>query len=516
MAVKLLPTIWLLSIVVMTSWGNLLFGEVSPENIDQAEDLARNSYIERFTKFLQDKNVMGKVTTPDGKAVNGGRKNRFNRDDGAPFQSDLTYHDNTFNTPEQIAAEGDNNDKNNKNTKQRTLFAFVSEHGKISGAGGSSILERTVYGLHDKFSKEDEDPNRKSQDDDKTGTRFRSIFKIETQQVFNKNDKNADPTKAPVAKANNNKEDDEPIKVERVTLREEAKNAIIDIGSDSFETVKRAAKDAGREEDASTMPNMTFLYESAKRATKAIFDGTLANLGQRVINRGIRAGLLDKPQLSQDLPSCDEWAVARGEELNAQLAKAPPQVRKQLQEELQRLNTQCKQMASVDYKTINPRFEREESDKPGEAKEVLKTGDLNKEDSIARDSRIQLEIMAKAGKRVSEVPSNWKYQPNEEQSKLKEYNSKGEVVGERIVTPQSQLEDYNTALEEAQAGYEEVKAKLPDLAVPDLSQYSIEPNSKSMMEINRPTSSQLEEFGVSDTKEAPPATNYNTLQKQVQ
>jgi len=495
---------WLLTFLIL-GIPALHAKDLSVNEIDKAEDQARNSYIQQFTKFTEDKNVMGLSTTPDGKKAGGGKKNRLNADDKNPFQSDLTYHDNSFNVPETVGGEKGEDGKN-KNEKSRTLFSFVSDHGKISGAGGSSLLERTVYGLHDQFSKQDEDPNnKKNNDDDKNGIKFRSVFKIETQEVF-KNDK-ADGGNGKAA-ANDKKNQEEPDKVERVSLRDEGKAAVEKVGEETFETIKRAARDEGNENDAATMPNMTFLYEAAKRASEAIWTSTLANWGQRVINRGIRGGALEKPQLSQDFASCEAWS----QELNGQLAKAAdnPQLRQQLQQELQRINGQCKQMAKLDYKAINPRFEQDDKNPD---QEQLKTGDLNKEDGIARDSRVQLEVMA-TGKSASQVPSNWKYTKADDSFKLNEYDEKGEVTGERTVTIADQFNNYNSQLDDAKTGYDEVNARLgaDAVPVPDLAGYYKQVGKDGVMNTNTgPTQSQMEEFGLDAAGPKKNPTTYDGL-----
>lgn len=496
----------------------LLFGfhsanakDLTPGQIDQAEEQARNSYIEQFTKFTEDKNVMGLSSTPDGKKAGGGKKNRLNADDKNPFQSDLTYHDNSFNVPEQIGGEKGQNGAPDKAAKARTLFAFVSEHGKISGAGGSSLLERTVYELHDQFSKQDEDPNNKNKNDDKNGTKFRSVFKIETQEVFKNAGAGGQGQGAAANGGNNNKKnDEEPEKVERVSLRDEGKAATEKVGEQTFETIKRAARDEENQNDAATMPNMTFLYEAAKRASEAIWTSTLANWGQRVINRGIRGGALEKPQLSQDFASCEQWSA----ELNQQLAKAAdnPQLRQQLQQELQRINGQCKQMAQLDYKTINPRFEQNEKNPE---QEQLKTGDLNKEDGIARDERVQLTVMA-TGKSASEVPSNWKYTKADDSFKLNEVAPGGEVIGERTVTIGDLFNNFNSQLDDAKTGYDEVNARLGDKAVPvpDLEPYYKQAGRDGVMNTNTgPTQSQMEEFGLDAAGPPKNPTTYDALVK---
>lgn len=479
--------------------------DLSESEVDRAEDQARKTYIDRFSKFTQDKNVMGKSTTPDGKNSGGGKKTRFNRDDGSPFQSDLTYHDNTFNLSEKAGQDQQGNEK------QRTLFAFVSEHGKVSQAGGSSLLERTVYSLHERFSKQEEDAKQAKQEDEQKGIKFRSVFKIETRDVFDKNAKNGQNQQQQAQGDKNGDNDKE--KVERVTLRDEANPEVRKVGDESFETIKRSGRDEGNEDDENTMPNMTFLREAAKRASEAMWNAALANLGQRRINRGIRAGSLpEKPQLSEDYPTCEEYA----NELNQQIAKVGKnqQLQQQLRQDLNRVNQQCKQMAKIDYKTVNPRFEQgEQQGGGGDAPETLKTGDQNKEDGIQRDLRVELTTWEKAGTKASEVPSNWKYDKKDDEVTLTNYDEKGEAQGDRTITVQDFFDGYNKQLDDAQKGYEGVAERTP-IQVPNLSEYYLAPKQSKISEINAPTASQMEELGQEEAVQAPTATNYDELVKQ--
>ena len=80
-----------------------------------------------------------------------------------------------------------------------------------------------AYKLHKQFSKEQEDP-KNNKDDDKTGTKFRSIFKIETRDVF-KNDKGGanGGAQANGQGGDNDKKGEEPDKVERFTIVDQAK-----------------------------------------------------------------------------------------------------------------------------------------------------------------------------------------------------------------------------------------------------------------------------------------------------
>lgn len=488
-------------------------------DMDAAETKARTEFMDRFTKFTGDKNVVGKARkAADGKRTGSEKKNKYNKDDGLPYENDLTYHDLAFNTVETEKADG--NDPNKK--KVSRLFSFVSPHGGISAAGGSSQLERTAYGLHKKFTKEEEE-NKDKKDDEKTGTKFRSIFKITTQEIIEDDDAkkggaNAQGQQGQAgqgAQAANKKGDDkkkEPEKVERFELREEAKPEIQKVGEDSFETIRRSGRDKGNEDDQNTLANGVLLRYAAGEASQAMWNSTLANLVQRRVNRGVQAKQFpDTPQLSEGVPSCEAWSAAA----NGVLSKVQDQKdRKALQEEIKRMNDQCGQLASKSYKTINPRFE---AGKDG--KDELKTGDLKKEDGFVRDSRVQLETLAAAGKDPRNVPSNWKYSEQDAKARVTiGFDDNGQSKGDKDSTVKEQLDSYNNQLKEASAGYEEVKGRLPpNLATPPETplQYQIQSETKSVMEINQMGNAILREDGIK-ANAGPAAQDYGTLTGQSQ
>lgn len=471
---------------------------------DQAEERARNAFIDRFTKFTENKNVMGRPQSPDGKKAAGGRKTRFNQDDGEAFQSDLTYHDLAFNTVE--TEKGDNKGGNNKAAQVSRLFAFVSPHGGISAAGGSSVLERTAYQLHKQFTKQDDEEQNKK-DDEKKGIKYRSIFKFETQEVV-ENDKGD-------GKAGKNDKKAEPDKVERATLREEARPQIEKVGEESFEEVRKAGRDQGYENDETTMANGVLLRYAAGAATQAMWNSSLANLVQRRVNRGIKAGQFpDTPQLSESLPTCAAWAQTAQGVLNKfnQGNKGGGDQQKALQEEIQRMTQQCNQLTAIPYNAINPRFEANEKN----GKEELKIAGPQKEDGFIRDSRVQLEILNKAGKLASEVPSNWKYDAKDDKARITiGFDDNAKPQGEQEMTVKQQLESYNAQLQAAAEGYSEVQARLPDYKfdVNKTLSYQIQPNTKSIMQINQMPPEATDDVGV-NMKAPNSAKNYNELLQQ--
>lgn len=438
---------------------------------EKAEETARNSFLQHFTTFAQTKNVIGKPKDATGKVKPGGKKKDFNRDDGAPFQSDLTYHDLSFNT---IETEQDPNDKDGKNSKTSRLFAFVSSHGAISGAAGSSELERKAYQLHKQFTKQDSEENFKKDDEEK-GIKFRSIFKISTQEVIKADDQGGNN------KDKDGKSKQEADKVERFEMRDEARVAIEKVGEDSFEDVRKAAKTEEGQKDGTTLANGVLLRYAAAEATQSLWNSTLANLIQRRVNRGIKAGKFpDTPQLSEKTPTCGAWAnTANG--VLGQLKD--PGRRKELQEEVTRMQQQCQQLAGIKYDAIDPRFE---TNKDG--KDELKINGPEKEDGLIRDMRVQLGVLEKAGVSASSIKSNWRYDRKDDQTKQTiNFDANGQPLGESTMTVAEQLESYNKQLRAAAEGVEDVQKRMPGLKMDTAAilDFQIRPGTKSVMEINQ-------------------------------
>ena len=471
------------------------------EDVEKAQQEAQNAFVSHFLEFTKDKNVMGKAKTPDGKTQEAGRKKRFDRDGGGvlPFQSDLTYHDNSYNVTDPN--DKGKNEKGEEKEKSR-LFAFVSSHGGISEGGGSSQLERTAYELHKRFSKEDEENAKKA--DEEEGIRFRSIFKVETREVFKaEGGEEEDP----------NAEKDEPDKVERLTLRDGAQQEIEKVGEQSFETIRKAGRDKENQDDESTLPNGVLLRYAAGQATQAWWNSTLANLGQRRINRGIRAGLLpDSPRLSEGVANCQEWGNAVQEAI-ADIKNE--ESKKAAQEEVSKKIQQCEQMAGQKYDVINPRFVTNDDGKG----ESLKVEGPEKEDAFQRDLRNQLEVLAKAGKASDALIGNWQYdQPQDSTQQLEtEFDENGQPLGAQARTVRQQIDSYNNQLTTAAENLEEVRSRFPDMPdMGDPTQYAIQPESRSAVDINnQPIISAFEEANIPEIA-APPqaAENYEQLLQQ--
>lgn len=499
-------------LLVLFSQNTPVFADLA--DADRAEEKARSSFVEHFVTFLQDKNVMGKVTKPDGsKADPGPNKNKFDQDDGVSYRSDLTYHDFSFNSNDQQFAKKNEAAAKagtaNKGPNTRELPAFVSEHGGISAGGGSSLLERTVYGLHERFFKEEQDDKKKKEEDEKKGIKFKSVYKVETRDVF-KSD--VDPNAAKpggaggaaggasgAAKKDDSKE--EPEKVERFTLREEAKPEVEKVGEQAFKSVERASRDKENQDDEKTLSNSTLLYEAAGRASESWWNSTLANLGQRKINRAVRGD--SRPNLSEGLASCDQWAKKQLEQELAEAQKrgADP---KDIQARIKQAQDKCNQVSRLEYNEVNPKFEKTEDGKG----EKLTKGDILKEDGFSRDLRNQLEVLGSAGKDVTKLKSNWKYDAKEDKQEVGTSvdEDSGEIKKEQL-SVKEQLDSYNQQLDEAKQGFEEVKTRFPQLEVNegDIEQFKIQPESRSVMEINGLTQGMKEDLGV-DPKTPEPET----------
>ncbi len=457
--------------------------QAAPEEADASEERARASFVDQFQKFTRDKNNQGRAKRPDGKVVGGGPKSRFNQDDGLPFQSDLTYHDFSFNSETKAgpAAQPGGQNGQQKPPETKRLFAFVSGHGAESGALGSSTLERKAFELDQKLTKADE---QKKDQEEQEGVKYRSIFKITTKEIFEDPAQQAGNT----AKAAGQPEEEKE-KVDRFELREEARPEIDKVGADSAETILSAARGEQAANDKDALGNGVLLRQAAQEATKALWNSTLANLAQRRINKAIRSGgFQSAPQLSESAPQCAEWQ-SKAAEIIAK--EKDPKIREKLSQELQRMTDQCNQVAGLNFNAIAPKFERKED---GKGEELVFQGP-QKEDAFERDSRVQLEMLNKAGKNVSDIPANWQYTRQDEEARMTtEYNDNQPKEGTR--TMKEQIESYNQNLEWADEGYDEVATRFKGIQKAKASQYAIKPGTTNLTNINKPPVSALEEAGV--------------------
>ena len=482
---------------------------------EKAEELARKTFTERYLEFTGDKNVMGKAQSVDGKVQLSGNKSRFNGDDGVSFKSDLTYHDLAYTSDD----EANNNPQGaaDKQKSARRLQPFVSPHGGLSESGGSSILERTMYQEFDKYSKQEEKEKPDSKKEEQTGIKYRGVYKITTKEIFEDPKSKAAQAQGaagsqPQAQNGNNnnkdnKKDKEKDKVERLELREDTKQAIEKVGKDSAETIIQASKDKETKDDPNSLPFELFLYDAAAKATNSMWNAGMANLYQRRIFKGLNdSSFFDPPKLSEDSPDCASWEKQQQEKL----AKLNEQERKDRQKEFELMKKGCEQMSKMPYYAVDPRYEAD----PNNPKvEILKERGPEKEDPFARDLRVQLELMSKAGADISEVQTNWKYEDKDQKVQLK---NNDETVNQSMA---EQLESYNKQLEDANAAYDEVSKEAPSVfkKTVDINQYKIEPGSRSLKDINQRPNQGYADFGVDTSKLAEPdsARNYEELIKNV-
>ena len=442
------------------------------EDVEKATQTARTNYVDRFGAFTQDKNFLGKPSDPSGKEIPaGGAKSRLDSDDGNPFRSDLTYHDFAYDVKDEVFdKEQEELRKAGKGGgKTRTLFAGVSPHGAISGAGGSSELERAVYQEHEKFYKEDTADDKKKREEEK-GIKLVSIFKIETKEVSKQDAQGgagaiptpkpppgAIPTPAAAATSANNPKDAFD-RIERWEMRPEAEKKIAEVGSKSFDTLERAARDNDKKNDPTVMGNILMYYGAASEAVDAMWRSTVANLGQARAFNAVRDQGAGNIQLSEDVTDCDAWS----QKITAKLAKQDPKVAQARQESIKKMVGQCKQLGAQSFSKINPHFEFDKNSK----EEALKELGPEKEEARERDWRVSLQTWAKAGVAANEVTSNWQKNYTQKDLKAKvvtEYDKDGKPAKTEDLTVNEQLDLYNQDLKSASKSYEDIRERMGKL-----------------------------------------------------
>lgn len=445
------------------------------EDVERATQTARTNFVKRFSDFTQDKNFLGRSQDPEGKEVPGtGAKTRFNIDDDNPFRSDLTYHDFAYDVRDEAFEKAQEQNKDPKAKKQRTLFAGISPHGSISGAGGSSLLERTVYAEHEKFSKEETDEEKKKREEEQ-GIKNVSIFRVETKDIKKNEDGNANGGNAGAAgvpkpgqpgnggqqAAKNDTNKEKPEKVERWEMRPEVIQKVAEVGTNSVDSLTKAARDPDKTNDPTVMGNVLFYYRAASDAVDSMWRSTVANLGQSRGFNGIRdKGVGQSIQMSEEIKDCDNWA----QKVTAKIAKQDPEAAKNRQESIQKMVAQCRQMNQTNYRRINPRFERPDKaakgDKGGDEEQLVDKGP-DKEEARERDWRVSLSTWAKAGTTANDVTSNWQYTQKDTKAKVvTSFDKNGNVAGTEDLTVAEQLERYNQQLRDASKSYEEVQKRM--------------------------------------------------------
>jgi hypothetical protein len=352
----------------------------------------------------------------------------------------------------------------------KKLPGWISAHGKISQGGGSSQLERTVYKEHQKLAKDQEDPKKKKKPE--KGVEYDSIFKTTTVDV--KKDPN-DP---------NSKD----YTVARTEIVEEPLKEIEKVGTNSAEGIIKAGKESEFRNDANAMPNMAFLYESARRGVVAMWNSATANLAQRRANKSIESGR--GLGVNEDFSSCDKWGQATLKAYKNPSATDQQLITQQIQD--------CKLLMSKNYKDINPEIDTKK-DGNNKIQTTVKNGDFKTEDEKERDLRAQINVIDKAGIRLNEVQTNWNYTDKDEKAKVvTSYNEDGKANQAQDLRVDEQIDLYNKGLQEAAESYEKIKKNLPTLNTDpkDILANQIQMKSKRIDQIMEITPSEAEEFGL--------------------
>ncbi len=477
-------------------------------DVEAAQQKSIQRYNQKFSDFSQEKNVMGKPQTATGGQVQAKVKVRFDSDDQVAFESDLTYHDYQYDTDDEAYAQKQKANPNpNPNTdKTRILYASVSPHGAIEQGGGSSLLERTVYKLNDQYAQEQSKDEKKKFDEQK-GIKYEGVFKIETQEV---NDKE---------KKTKNDKDNVPDKVERRSIRDEALGQIEQVGEGSFQGIERAAKDQDKKNDPKAMGTLSLYYTAGKEALKALYKSTLANFGQTRTYEGIKAenANVDKVKLNEDVSNCDQWQEQA-------IAQIDPKAsdKDQQQQEIARMVKQCKQMVKTNYKQINPQFTDSGSGGGGGGggDQKLEEKGVKDENNRERDYRVELNLLSKEGTRAQDVQSNWKYTNKDETNKVvTAFDKNGNPTKTENLRMDQQVDRYNSQLEVAAQALPDIQSRFPNLKVTagQITNNEIKHKTKRADEITQyPTGAVVQGFEPDRAKaignQALP-TNYDDLQK---
>lgn len=212
--------------------------------------------------------------------------------------------------------------------------------------------------------------------------------------------------------------------------------------------------------DPKEMGNLTLYRESAGRATKALWDHTLATLVQRKVY------LATQLALSDAAPTCEEAA-------HTSAALALPDL-------AQRVQT-CSNLINENWDTVN---------------------DISSEDPQVRDLRNQLQAMKNVGIDKEELKTNWNYQDSEFQTQHSDTLNNAE-----------QLTEYNRALDRASDSFRNLQLMEPSIVFDPFSVAvkRINPGSTHAIDLNKPPESLYREFGVAPAPQTQPAETYKDL-----
>jgi len=447
------------ALVAMPAFANLA-------NVEAAQQRALQNNFDQFLRLTQEKDVMGKPMTAQGEFSPTGEKARFNSDNKLSYTSRLTDHKNAFNVDEEVKKDGQApNQSNNPNqaasnqggeTMIRRLFAWVSGHGAESEGGGASILEQIMYKFHSMFSSEEQKKKDLEQQEKEEGTRYTSAFKIETREVFKKEDEEGAAAATPAA---NQDPDEEPEKVDRSFLRDEVKKEVDDLGTLTADAVARAATTEDQQDDPSAIPNGLRMREAARRGIKAAYDSALASLGQRNAYKAIKGfGARYKPKLNEDRETCQKWAAGARQDL----AQESPGAQETVGKEIDRMLEQCEQVVQLSYNEVAPKFESDPNS--NDDKETLKSQGPEKEDNFSRDLRNQLSLIRESETTVKDLETNWEYTQDEGKNKVViEFDENGQPKEAVALSPQEQMDLFDAQQDDAKEAYQLAKEKNPTI-----------------------------------------------------
>lgn len=222
--------------------------------------------------------------------------------------------------------------------------------------------------------------------------------------------------------------------------------------------------------------------EASARATKALWDRTLAQLTQRKVF--LASGI----ELSDSLPNCDEAAAASRSTLTSSAIST------------------CESLIKEKWNTVN---------------------DIESEDPYIRDLRNQLHAIFEAGIDKSELKSNWAY----DESEFRTQN------GDNPLSNAGQLQAYGDSLDQAtermnqyhrdsSIEYVQAEAKLSNnpilgaltagnnsLSGYSLDQFKIRAKEKDIVSINQPTEALVQDLGITPLRKPLPQTYSELLQQ---
>lgn len=453
------------------------------EDVEAAQKKSYDQYIERFSVFTQEPDVMGKAAKPDGSTVKGGRKTKFNEDDGNPFQSPhFTEHnymfdmdDTAFNKKQADRVKAGAKIDPEKELLTRVIYSGTSPHGELSD---SSEIERKDGQLNKKFNIPKTEADRKKEKDEKI--EYRGMIVREKKEIKKQVDEEGNITDLPSDKNNNataaatpanpnapasGKKREETFTLFRDKLRDEARETFEKVGTDGFKPLESAAKGPEGQNNENLLPDPEFLIEGANRAYKAWDANDMAKLGQRrfVTNFGSGEKMSPDEALSEDIPTCEKLSQVKLQKFQ-QDDKLSKEAKEAKIKELEEEKKQCTELAATTYRDINPRFIRDKKDKEGKKK--LQNMGVTQEDGKERDYRVGLNLRKRVGKKIKNIQSEWQYAPEDEKAEITiGYDEQGKASVKKKMSLGEQVQLYNDDLQGAAEDIKKIQSVYPDFKV---------------------------------------------------